>query len=100
MCAFELRAANGAGPAFQDMPPSCYPIMESVVTRHLLALYTVARPRVEQVSLLKKRSNEGPRACILVGKRRQQMNTKATVAVVCGIMTIFLLYVFAILAWG
>jgi len=28
------------------------------------------------------------------------MNTKATVGVFCGILAVFLLYLFAVLAWG
>jgi hypothetical protein len=30
----------------------------------------------------------------------QQMNTKPTIAVICGILAVFLLEVFAVLAWA
>ena len=33
-------------------------------------------------------------------RRMQQMNTKFAVTVVCGILTVFLLEVFAVLAWA
>jgi hypothetical protein len=34
------------------------------------------------------------------GERRQQMTTTAIVAVVCGILAVFLLEVLAVLAWA
>ena len=38
-------------------------------------------------------------ACIQSTRRREQMSKKAIVAVVCGIAAIFLLELFAVLAW-
>jgi hypothetical protein len=39
-------------------------------------------------------------ACIQSTRRREQMNKRAIVALVCGILVIFLLEVFAVLAWA
>jgi hypothetical protein len=46
-----------------------------------------------------KRSNEGPRASLFI-RRPQMTTTQAVVALVCGVLIVFLLWIVAVVAWS